>query len=517
MALLGSYLSRKNILFFSLFVAFCLFIFKDIIIGGHLLFGSDFIAFYMGMKQFLYNELHANHSIPFWNPYLFGGIPFWAHFESSIFYPLAFLFWLLPPIQAYGYTMFLHLLLAGYFMFMLARSFGISRAGSFVAGAVFMCNGFIMSTLYLGRLNPVQSYIWLPIVVYFLNRALTSKTPYFSASIAGALWGVQILAGAPQDAFYTFLASLLFLVYSIKGGLKANNYGINLVIIAFLLFLFGVAVAAIQLVPSFEFIGESVRATLDRYKMVTMASYPPEGIISSIMPHFFGNYVKDNFWVSNVPWSIPQSNLYVGILPIILLFFVAYRNPDNKKVIIFAGSLAIIAFVLALGRHTPVYKLAYLFPGFDKFRSPSKIIVLWVFALGLLAGKGLDDLLRDNRTPRLRRSLTCMFLLISLVGLDALFHFDRSIILKFFSPFILDEAIPHKLADASNIIVREFHRFTLLSAFILFSILLWNRRFLNYTFACIMMCGLLLVDLSYANWGALGHGDVDYVRLKRMK
>lgn len=503
-------LDKKDLVLCCLLVAFCLFLFKDIIIGGHLLFGSDFVAFYLGLKQFLYNEIYLHHSIPFWNPYIFGGIPFWAHFESTIFYPLHILFWIVSPETAYGPTMFIHLVLAGVFMYMLCRSLRISRSGSFVAAAVFSFNGFIMATIYTGQMFRVQGYSWMPLVICFLNRALTSRTPYFSATMAGLVWGLQILAGSAQDALYTFLTALLFLLYSLRDKLWEIRFGARIVSIACFLFVIGSGIAAIQLVPAFEFIGKSVRTALDHYDLVTLGSYPPEGIVTAVMPHFFGNYAKGNFWVSGVPWSVPQYNLYVGILPIILLFFISYRRSDNTKVVTLAATLAIVAFVLALGSHTPVYKLAYLLPGFDRIRAPAKIIFVWVFALALLAGKGMDDLFSQSKTALCRRAGLLLGIVILLLVLDGIFHADGSIVLKFFSPFMLDEAIPKRMVDASNIICGEFHRFTLFGAFILLPILLWMRGALSAKLVAAFLCALLLTDLGYASRGAVQYDDKVY-------
>ncbi|MBN1626073.1 MAG: hypothetical protein JW944_06065, partial [Deltaproteobacteria bacterium] len=286
------------------------------------------------MKQFLYNELHKNFSIPFWNPYIFGGMPFWAHFESTIFYPLGFLFWLMTPDRAYGYTMFFHLILAGVFMYILARSFAIGRSGSFIAAAVYTCNGFIMAILYLGQMCPVQSYIWLPLIIYFTNRALLSERPFMNAAIAGMFWGIQILAGAPQDAFYSFIAAFLFMAFNIKLGRPSLGHNVKLAITLSIIFAIGAGLSAIQTIPAFELIANSVRTSLESYEMVTHASYPPEGIITVILPNFFGNYAENIFWVNNVPWSIPQQNLYIGILPLFLLFFLSYRGSPEKNILL---------------------------------------------------------------------------------------------------------------------------------------------------------------------------------------
>ncbi|MCJ7596552.1 MAG: YfhO family protein [Desulfobacterales bacterium] len=494
-------LDTKDFLLCLILTAFCSLLFRDIIIDGYRLIGDDFIGFYLGMKKFLYDELWIHHSIPFWNPYLLGGIPYWAHFESTIFYPLGFLFWLIPPEVAYGYTMFLHLVLAATFMYILARSLGIGRAGSFVAGAVFTCNGFIMATLYLGHMCPAQSYIWLPMVIYFLNLAVTAKTCFYRSFIAGIIWGIQILAGAPQDAFYTFLAAMLFLGCSSKFGRKEPVGIPRLFAIAFFFFLAGTGIASVQIIPAFEFIGESVRASLHTYEVVTQASYPPEGIITTILPNFFGNYAKGGFWVENVPWSLPYQNLYVGILPLMSLCFISYRNSDQKHIIIFAGILAVIALLLALGRNTPIYKLAYLLPGFDKFRTPSRVISLWVFAIGLLGGKGFDALIHvvRHQPTKTKRLIFLTSLGIALLLLDLILHYHRPLVLRVFSPFVVHDAIPIRMSYATDIILGEFHRFTWITLCSLLCLLLMKRGFIRPAFSAVSLCIILLMDLGLAN------------------
>lgn len=500
-----------------LLIAICLFLFKEVILGGDLLLGDDFIAFYLGMKGFLYEELQIHGSIPFWNPYIFGGMPFWAHFESTIFYPLDFLFWFISPEKAYGYTMFIHIGLAGVFMYLLAKSFGISRSGSFLAASIFMGNGFIMALLYLGHMCPVQSYIWLPLVIYFVNRATKSKTPCFHAILAGTIWGIQILAGAPQDAYYTFFASILFL-----GCVSIGNHGAGGALsrslrVGLLLFLVGTGIAAIQIIPAMELVNESVRSSLDNYEMVTQASYPLEGIITTVMPHFFGNYTQGDYWVNNVPWSIPQQSLYVGLLPLILLPFLTFKRSNSKAIILFAVILAIIAILLAFGKHTPLYKFAYQVPGFDRFRAPAKIIVLWVFALGLLAGNGMDHFLNCTRSSFLYRMVALTLVFISFVALDGLFHTNRSIILKFFSPFILDEAIPQKMLAAQNLILVQFHRFTLFGLFFLSFIAVMKSGLLNSKFVKVSLFALMLVDLGSSTMGSIRHNDNIYRAMEEMK
>ena len=183
----------------------------------------------------------------------------------------------------------------------------------------------------------------------------------------------------------------------------------------------------------------------------------------------------------------------------------------------FLVSLTIVAFILSLGYHTPIYRSVYHVPGFDKIRAPSKIIVLWVFALSLLAGKGMDDLFSRPRAFYRHRINVYVYFVVGFLILDLLLHLERHLVLKLFSPLILDEAIPEKMNIATNLIITGFHHFTLLNLFILFSIILWIRNVLKPRLSAFILCALLLADLGFANWGAARHDDKIYLWIKDKK
>jgi len=509
--------SKKDVFALSVIGLFSLYLFRDIVLSGHLLIGDDFVTFYLGMKKFLYDEVRLHHEIPYWNPYIFGGMPFWAHFESTIFYPLGFLFYILSPEKAYGYTMFLHFLLAGFFMYLLTRSLGVSEAGGFVASAVFACNGFLMAILFLGHMSPVESYIWLPLVIYFVNRAVHADRIWRDAIIAGALWGVQILAGAPQDAFYTFLASALFLLCMVRGDQALRSAGLRLLSIALLLFFVGAGLSCIQILPALELINESVRAALDSYEWSTLASYPLEGIITVLLPHFFGNYADGSVWVSNTPWSLPQQNLYTGILSLVLLGFVSSQEKVDKRVMGFGGLVAIVSLLLAFGHNTPIYKIVYLLPGFDRFRAPSKIMVLWAFSMALLAGIGMDGLFSYLRKGSIRRLYPILLSIFFLAVLVVVFHYAPFAVFKVFAPFVLADAVPAKMPEAARMIFAETQRLTLVASLILMLFLLVRRNLFFQSIGALLLCALLLVDLGYVHRKAVRHDDNLYATIRRIK
>jgi hypothetical protein len=374
-----------------------------------------------------------------------------------------------------------------------------------------MGNGFVMALLYLGQMSPVLSYIWLPLIITFLHLSVTREKPLKYAATAGMFWGMQILAGAPQDAFYTFIASCLFLLFHIKPFQKDGWEVLRPALSISLLFLFGAGLASLQLFPAFELINESVRAAIDDYQMVTLGSYPPKGLIRILMPHFFGDYTQASFWVDNVPWSISEQNLYLGILPIFLILFTPFRRAESRRLIFFAVSLALLALLLAMGKHTPLYKVVYLLPGFDRFRSPFRIIVLWVFAVGLLSGKGIDhfsDLMKTGKGGLRLVILSC--LVIISIAIALWLHMVPTMTLKIFSPFILEEAISSKMGLAAQAITGELYRFALISSASIFLILLIAKGTVKVRQGVILLSIFTMMDLAWINGRAVQNADQTY-------
>jgi len=251
--------------------------------------------------------------------------------------------------------------------------------------------------------------------------------------------------------------------------------------------------------------------------MVTMGSYPLQGVITLLLPHFFGSYADGTMWVGNVPWSIPHQNLYTGILPIVLLGFVSLQWKEKKRTVLFGALLALLALVLAFGHHTPLYRFVYLLPGFDRFRAPSKIIVLWGFSIALMAGVGMDGLLRYLREKYTCRLSVLFFLVISFIVLDLVFLADSSRILRFFSPFLLPDAVPGKMVEAAGIVFSSFHRLTILSSFLLLFGLLMRRNLLPVSLGAASLCAFLLVDLAHVHSNAVRHDDAIYQTMNRIE
>jgi uncharacterized membrane protein YfhO len=127
---------------------------------------------------------------------------------------------------------------------------------------------------------------------------------------------------------YVTLAYGLFLVWS---GRKERSVWRTAVRVTVLLIL-GVALAAVQLVPTLMFIGRSTRSGLD-YDAVAWG-FPLAEITHLLYPGYFG--------------GSPQ---YVGILPPILAVAALFLKRARRHVA-FWITVGLVALVLALGGNT---------------------------------------------------------------------------------------------------------------------------------------------------------------------
>ena len=384
---------QTNIYCLTFVITLVLVFFSQVILSSQTLYGSDYIFYFHPIKGFIKDYVCTNGWLPFWNPFQFSGTPFITNIQASMFYPLGFLYYLIPPQSAYLYSTLLHVIMAAVFMYLYMRCLRISFAGAILAAVVFSFNGYFMAHLYAGHLSFVQTYVWLPLIFSFLHR-FTEGLDFKWSLLAGLVLGIQILGGFPQISFYTILAVVSYGLFRMVMALKAKAFGkmkrtaIGLTV----MMLAGFGLSAIQLLPTLEFTGYSGRAGGVSYAFATLDSLHPRQFLSFLLPSFYGSAVDQTYWVSPKDWHFWETCAYVGLLPLCLVFIPVSHPSNRRKVQWFFFGLLGIALFLALGKYNPVYPLIYKLPGFHSFRIPAQILFLYVFAVAVLSGIALNEI-----------------------------------------------------------------------------------------------------------------------------
>lgn len=366
--------------------------FGQVIWSGKPLFGSDFVSYFYPIKRFIRDYVLSHSTIPLWNPYQFSGTPVFANIQASMFYPLGFLFYLIPTEPAYECTIILHCALGAIFMYAFARDLSLNRAGAFLAAVIFSYNGFFMGHVYAGHLTFVQSYIWIPLIFLYLHK-FVNTLHVKHAVFAGIFLGIQILAGFPQTTFYTILAVILFMTLQLAVWLKHGKLDsvFRLACGMVLMVLSGLSLAAIQILPTYEFMQLSSRSGGVSYEFATIDSFDPLNFVTFLIPNFFGNPVNSTYWKSTEVWQFWELGAYAGIGPLLLLGCVG-KGAKARQVRRFLVLALLLSLFLSLGQYNPVYRSIYHLPGFHHFRIPAQILYLYIFSLSILAGMGLENI-----------------------------------------------------------------------------------------------------------------------------
>ena len=67
---------RRELWCVFLLVVLGILLFGEVLFSGKTLYGSDFVFQFYPWKKYIYDSLKSRGSLPFWNPYLFSGVPF---------------------------------------------------------------------------------------------------------------------------------------------------------------------------------------------------------------------------------------------------------------------------------------------------------------------------------------------------------------------------------------------------------------------------------------------------------
>lgn len=391
------------VLLIALIILFNSFVFSD-----KMLHGSDTIQAGIFFRAMLVDFVLDHGHIPQWNPYIFGGMPFVEAFHGDIFYPLSFLKYFGSIFRMLGWILFLHIFLAGIFMYFCARQFRLSKTSSLLSGISFMFAAYLVSLVAPGHDGKIFVTALFPLVILFLDRGFRSSgflKSLFNFSVFGLVIGVIILSPHLQMAYFTLWAAALYsLFFLISSFVKEKNIP-KLIRPAFLAVygvVIGLLISAIQFYPGYIYTNDfSPRAdSKSGWEWATSWSMHEEEAMSLMVPEYVGvfpanrDYSRDTYyWGKN---AFKDNSESVSVVAIFLAFIGLFFT--RKKETYFFAALALFAFLYALGGTTPVFKIFfYLIPKVKSLRAPSMIMFLFSFSIALLAGFGLQTIIDKSR------------------------------------------------------------------------------------------------------------------------
>ena len=397
---------------------------------------------------------------PHWNPFSFGGMPFFATGAGSL-YPLNALltalplgdkatWWLLQTIIVS------HILIAGVCMFFYLRFKGRTDPASLFGAIAFMFGGYMIAHVIHSSI--IYIVAWMPLMLILLERGVNGVKPRY-AVMGGLLLGAVMQAGHAQVMFYALVFMLTYGLYFILSTrsprpladaecapsgnpprkaiiqLPPKNIIVKRTVVATVFFAIAAGLCLVQYLPVFEASGHTARIHYT-IRDASEGSLQFVQLLSALMPKLFGAYTGHDgvpsFWLEDAfrhgYYNYWETCFYFG-LSTLLLSVLLFRKIRTDGSVMMAAGWILLSFLIALGGNFFFYKILFSLgiPGFNSFRHTPRILFIWGFLFPVMAAAVLDSLndLRSKRMKIVSLSLCAAAVVLGIItaagGLSAVF------------------------------------------------------------------------------------------------
>lgn len=344
--------------------------------------GGDVASQFLGWREFAFERLAAG-DVPLWNPYLFCGQSFIGNWQTAMFYPPNALHFVLSAPRAINVLAAVHVYLAGVLCLMWLRGRGYGAWSATVGAAAFMLSAPLLGRLFPGHLTWLAAVAWMPLVLHAIDRLLDGGRWVWSW-VGSAAVGLQWLAGYPQPVYLTLLASVAYVVLcSVHSTFRWRAVAGLVAMVAV-----GTLLAAVQVLPGVETGLESSRRGGASFDYASSFSLPLENLLLTVAPLALGGPSTSSYGGAWFLWEVWPYAGAVALL-VAILGGVVDRGPRRR----WAGTLAVLAVLLALGPATPLYRLAFeALPGLASFRVPGRFLMISALFGAVLVASGVETL-----------------------------------------------------------------------------------------------------------------------------
>lgn len=406
----------KDFIVLLLFLTFSLFLFKEYLLDNKVPFPSNLLAsFYepwttyklkdypngppskpMGfdnlrtfypVRKLVTNTIREKKP-PLWNPYIFSGNVLLGTYQSAVFHPLGFLFFLLPQIDAWSIIILLQPMLGGFFMYLFLKELSLGSRASLFGSAAFAFSGIII-VWWEEMFMAGYTVLLLPLVMLAITR-MFKKTTVFNYILFIISLVFSIFSGWFQMTLYTYIFSFLWCICLYIQDRKLHKRTLMYLIIGFIV---SVLIASIHLLPSVEAYMYSPRGTSDIMYDFTIYLMPLYYLVTFLAPDFFGNPAVHNHFGTGF---YHEKVIFIGIAPLLFGILVIIRQINlNSKERFFKWAW-IISLSLGFSLPTTWLLLYYLKLPFFSVMLPSRIFFVSSFCLAVLSAIGMRYYL-DNK------------------------------------------------------------------------------------------------------------------------
>ena len=371
-----------------------------------------------------------------WSATEFGGLPTIADPQNTTWYPVhAFFRW----IGSWSGYVIAGYVIAGLGAVAYAWQITRSRVAALMAGIAWPWSE-ALAELY-PHLSMLHGFAWLPWCLFGLERIAGSRSPVW-IGLTAFFVACLGLSGHPQVSVY---CAYVIVAYAAVQWVSAGRPRDVLGRVA-AAFAIGGALAAIQVIPTIETSTWVAREQVGFSQFADAFAKKPYELMAGLIPQFCHER--------------RESPMYAGIVTL-WLAGIAVASQGRQWRVRFWVVVALAGLLLGLGSLTPLARVAYELPLYDRFRIVARHLSLYVFAIVALAALGIGAL-RQARVTRRTAALTAGSL--TAASFVALYFISQSPVLfdfacdghgfgRFFPTLLTDVRLQGAIAIASSLVL----------------------------------------------------------------
>lgn len=388
--------------------------------GGRIMFGglrSDMFVAGYAFRLFGAEWFKHTGSIPQWNPFIFGGMPYIAAMHGDIFYPTAWLRWIMPVDLAITWGMAVHFVLAGWFTYVFARALGLRWSGAVLAAVSYELTGIIASQMSPGHDGKLFVSALTPLAFWMLLLAIRQRK-HWAYGVFAIVVALTVLGHYNMSYFLLIALGLWTLYLTFWDDARPRDTSPWLPLGgALTAVVVGIGITSLQIVPFLDYIKYSPRSdggTDTGWAFATSYAFPPREIFTLLLPQFNG--ILDHYWGQN---PLKFHTEYMGVVPLVLAA-IGLGDHKRRRLAIALGVCAVLFLLFAWGGYSPLYRALFnVLPYLSKVRAMGMVFFLTAFPVCLLAGLGLERILSADvpiRTVAILAGCVIMFALLGAIG-----------------------------------------------------------------------------------------------------
>ncbi len=363
--------------------------FWPMLFQGKMPFDRDFTLVTYPVKHHLH-QAYQQGTLPFWNPNVHMGTPYFAELHPGVFYPPSLFFFIEDFSIALNLYYIFHFVILAVGTYLLLRRWGVSRTGAVASAWTAALSGFIFSSTYLSNL--FLGAVWLPILFWAFEKfRATCRARWFV--LTAFLVACQTLAACPEINIFTCgllgLWTLFVPAEREHPGSGRHLPALRHVGMLLLAVILGLGIIAVQLLPTYQLMQHSHRTDGIDYTFHTEWSLSPATFETFFLPHAAQANMTRN--VIPVEQSGFLESVYLGVFaPVFIVVGIGFWR--DRRVLFWLVMFAVGLF-LAFGKYNPLYAWVYQgVPGLDRFRYPEKYFYVSAMASVFLVGLVWDRL-----------------------------------------------------------------------------------------------------------------------------